>query len=151
MKSDVIQYERIYHLLKSRIEYGILPVGAALPGRSILCRELGTSERTLRHALELLAQDGYLDISPRKRPVVVSAFAAPEGRALLHTKKADAARVNDLLQTSVLLCYPIYMPAPVRRRGLAHSGGPARPNGSKPAGGILAALQPAGALFHREE
>ena len=109
MKSDVIQYERIYRLLKSRIEYGILPVGAALPGRSILCRELGTSERTLRHALELLAQDGYLDISPRKRPVVVSAFAAPEGRALLHTKKADTARVNDLLQTSVLLCYPIYM------------------------------------------
>lgn len=109
MKSDVIQYERVYRLLKNRIECGALPVGAKLPGRSILCRELGTSERTLRRALALLQQDGYLDISPRKRPVVVSAFAAPGGRAMRHVKKADAAQVNDLMQTSILLCSPIYL------------------------------------------
>ena len=109
MKHDVIQYERIYYLLKSRIESGILPVGAKLPGRSVLCGEFGTSERTIRRALELLEQDGYLEIAPRKKPVVISAFAAPPLRAAEGTRKADAAQINDLLQTSILLCYPIYL------------------------------------------
>lgn len=108
MKSDVIQYERIYLLLKNRIECGILPVGSRLPGRSVLCREFGTSERPIRRALELLEQDGFLEIKPRMRPVVISAFAAPEGRVRQTVRKADAARVNDLLQTSILLCYPIF-------------------------------------------
>ena len=80
MKSDVIQYERTYNLLKSRIECGILPVGKKLPGRSVLCKELGTSEKTVRRALELLEQDGFLETAPRKRPTVVSAFASPGNR-----------------------------------------------------------------------
>lgn len=109
MKSDVIQYERIYHLLKNRIESGIIPVGTRLPGRSVLSAELGISERTIRRALELLEQDGFLEIGPRKRPVVLSAFAAPDGRVRQNVRKADAAKVNDLLQTAILLCYPVYM------------------------------------------
>lgn len=117
MKNDVIQYDRIYHLLKSRIESGILPVGARLPGRAVLCREFGTSERTVRRAVELLEQDGYLQIFPKKRPVVVSAFAAPESRTQQRVNKASAAQVNDLMQTSILLCSPIYL------RGLRLCGG----------------------------
>ena len=109
MKNDVIQYERIYQLLKNKIESGILPVGTRLPGRSVLCREYGTSERTIRRALELLERDGFLEIAPRKRPVVVSAFPSPEGRALQNTEKADAAQVSDLMETAELLCYPIYL------------------------------------------
>ncbi|MFQ9873189.1 MAG: GntR family transcriptional regulator, partial [Oscillospiraceae bacterium] len=57
MKNDVIQYERAYRQLKNKIESGILPVGAKLPGRALLGKELGTSERTVRRALELLVQD----------------------------------------------------------------------------------------------
>ena len=109
MKSDVIQYVRAYQRLKHRIESGSLPVGAKLPGRSVLCRKLGTSERTIRRALELLEQDGFLEITPRKRPTVVSSFASPEGRALQSIKKADPSQVNDLMQTADLLCYPIYL------------------------------------------
>lgn len=109
MKSDVIQYERTYRQLKNKIESGILPVGVSLPGRSVLCRELGTSERTIRRAVELLEQDGYLEIEPRKRPVVISAFPSPVGRTLQNTRETDAAQVNDLMQTAELLCYPIYL------------------------------------------
>lgn len=109
MKSDVIKYERAYRQLKNKIESGILPVGAKLPGRAVLCRELGTSERTVRRALELLEQDGFLELSPRKRALIISAFPSPKGRTLQNTRKADAARVEDLMQTANLLCYPIYM------------------------------------------
>ena len=109
MKNDVIQYERAYQRLKHKIECGILPVGAKLPGRSVLCKEFGTSERTIRRALELLEQDGFLKIAPRKHPVVISAFASPKGRALQNMKQTDAAQVNDLMQTANLLCYPIYL------------------------------------------
>lgn len=109
MKNDVVQYERTYQRLKHKIECGILPVGARLPGRSVLCREFGTSERTIRRALELLKRDGFLEITPKKRPTVISAFASPEGRALQNTKKTDAAQVNDLIQTANMLCSPIYL------------------------------------------
>ena len=109
MKNDVIQYERTYLRLKNKIESGILPVGTRLPGRSVLCQEYGTSERTIRRTLELLEQDGFLGIEPRKRPVVVSAFPSSEGRALQTTKKADATQVSDLMETTQLLCYPIYL------------------------------------------
>ena len=109
MKSDTIQYERVYQQLKNKIECGILPVGSRLPGRSVLCRKFGTSERTMRRVLELLEQDGFLEITPKKRPVVISTFPKPEGRAMQNTKNADAAQVNDLMQTSILLCYPIYL------------------------------------------
>ena len=109
MKSDVVQYERTYKLLKSRIECGILPVGSKLPGRSVLCQEFGISERTIRRALELLEQDGFLEITPRKCPTVISAFALPQNLVPRGTRNADKAQVNDLLQTSILLCYPIYL------------------------------------------
>lgn len=109
MKSDVIQYERAYQRLRHKIECGILPVGAKLPGRSVLCREFGTSERTIRRALELLEQDGFLEITPRKRPTVISAFASPEGRAAQNMRQTDARQVSDLMQTANLLGYPIYL------------------------------------------
>lgn len=109
MKSDVIQYERTYNLLKSRIECGILPVGKKLPGRSVLCKELGTSEKTVRRALELLEQDGFLETAPRKRPTVVSAFASPREQGMRNVKQADRAQVDDLLKTGTLLCYPFFL------------------------------------------
>ena len=67
MKSGVIQYERAYRQLKNKIESGLLPVGARLPGRSVLCRELGTSERTVRRALELLDERCLLYTTPSPR------------------------------------------------------------------------------------
>ena len=76
----MIQYERAYRQLKNKIESGLLPVGARLPGRSVLCRELGTSERTVRRALELLEQNGFLEIMPRKRPVSSPPPPCPRGR-----------------------------------------------------------------------
>lgn len=109
MKNDVNQYERVYRQLKNKIECGTLPVGAKLPGRAVLCREFGTSERTIRRALALLEQDGFLQIAPRKRPVIVSAFPSLRDRALQKMALADAAQVNDLMQTANLLCYPIYL------------------------------------------
>lgn len=109
MKSGVIQYERAYRQLKNKIESGLLPVGARLPGRSVLCRELGTSERTVRRALELLEQNGFLEIMPRKRPVVLSASPLPQGQALQNARRADPAQVDDLMRTADLLCRPIYL------------------------------------------
>lgn len=105
----MIQYERAYRQLKNKIESGLLPVGARLPGRSVLCRELGTSERTVRRALELLEQNGFLEIMPRKRPVVLSASPLPQGQALQNARRADPAQVDDLMRTADLLCRPIYL------------------------------------------
>ncbi|WP_040196756.1 GntR family transcriptional regulator [Candidatus Soleaferrea massiliensis] len=109
MKNDVIQYDRAYWQIKNKIECGILPVGSKLPGRAALCRQLGTSERTIRRVLKLLEQDGFLEIMPRKSPRVISPFPSLKGRALQNTRKTNAAQVDDLMRTADLLCYPIYL------------------------------------------
>ncbi len=42
---DGLMYERIYEILKDRIESGVLPAGTKLPSRDNLCREFGTSAK----------------------------------------------------------------------------------------------------------
>ena len=55
MKNGIVMYEKIYRILKNKIECGLLPSGSRLPSRTDLCREFVTSEKTVRHALNLLS------------------------------------------------------------------------------------------------
>ena len=63
-------YEKIYRILKNKIECGLLPSGSRLPSRTDLCREFGTSEKTVRHAVKLLSDYGLVETGQRKRPTV---------------------------------------------------------------------------------
>ena len=103
----MVKYERIYQILRNKIECGLIPVGTELPGRGNLCKEFNTSERTARRVVELLAQDGLLKITPKKRPVVISNLSVQHQKTQQTMEKADAVAANDILKTSTLLCYPI--------------------------------------------
>ncbi len=108
MKNGIVMYEKIYRILKNKIECGLLPSGSRLPSRTDLCREFGTSEKTVRHAVKLLSDYGLVETGQRKRPTVTFDYSgALEEKRLLPLRKADVTTAGDLLKTGIFLCYPI--------------------------------------------
>lgn len=107
MRNDVAMYEKVYQILKNKIESGILPPGYKLPSRANLCKEFDASEKTVRRSLELLERDGLIESVQRKRATV--AFRPVEGHqsAMQTLKKVDSVAAYDILKTGVLLCYPV--------------------------------------------
>ncbi|MEZ0113444.1 DNA-binding LacI/PurR family transcriptional regulator [Catenulispora sp. EB89] len=76
---DKLLYEHVHSELKSRITDGRYPVGKRLPSPAELCEEFSVSTITLKRALDMLAEDGYVVRRPRHGTVVVS--AEPEAGA----------------------------------------------------------------------
>lgn len=56
--------------LRSLISDGRLKAGQRLPSSRALAAGLGISRNTVTHAIEQLAAEGYLNVSPSRRPVV---------------------------------------------------------------------------------
>lgn len=106
MKTDGVLYERIYRLIRNQIECGLLPCGSKLPSRASLCEDFQVSEKTVRRVLELLAKDGLIETSQRKRPVVARVNSSNEKKKNLHIL-VDRKTANDLFQTGRLICYPL--------------------------------------------
>lgn len=108
MKNGTVMYEKIYRIIKNKIECGLLSNGSKLPSRAEMCREFGTSEKTIRHVVELLARDGLVETAQRKRPVITYDHTGFERhKELIPVRKADASAANDFLKTGILLCYPV--------------------------------------------
>lgn len=108
MKNGIVIYEKFYQILKNKIECGLIPKGSRLPSRAALCREFATSEKTVRRVVEMLAADGYVETSQRRRPTVIfERTAETYGRGILPLQKADATAANDILKTGILVCYPV--------------------------------------------
>lgn len=106
MKKDIVLNERIYQLIREQIECGLLPKGARLPSRADLCEEFQVSAKTVRRVLERLAQEGLIETSKRKLPVVTGAGAEGEKERPAHVLE-DGMLVNDLFQTGRIICYPV--------------------------------------------
>ena len=103
----MLMYERVFQILKNKIESDLLPEGTSLPSRADLCQEYGTSEKTIRRALAMLEENGFIQTSQRKRPVVSFKRKAGNKTTILALEKIDASVTNDVLKTGVLLCYPV--------------------------------------------
>lgn len=107
MKGDALIYERIYSILKTKIESGLMPVGSKIPSRADLCQEFGASEKPVRKALEMLAQDGFLESCQRKRPTVIRTQVLPNIDSCRSFKPADRIVSHDVIQSGILLCQPL--------------------------------------------
>ncbi|RHB47445.1 GntR family transcriptional regulator [Enterocloster aldenensis] len=106
MKTDGVLYQRIYRLLRNQIECGLLPCGSRLPSRMALCEDFQVSEKTVRRVLELLAKDGLIETTQRKRPVVAQVNPTNEEKKSLYVL-VDGKVANDLFQTGRLICCPL--------------------------------------------
>lgn len=108
MKNDIVMYEKIYQILKYKIESGLLSDGSKLPSRANLCKEFNTSEKTIRRAVNLLIENGLVESTQRKRPTITyKKYNTNQNKNQSMLKKADAIKANDILNTGILLCNPL--------------------------------------------
>jgi len=72
MKSKKILYQEISNTLKKRIISGEYEIGAMLPTENELVEEFQVSKITIRNAVQLLVDDGYVEKQSGKGTVVLS-------------------------------------------------------------------------------
>lgn len=66
------KYERVYQDLSSKIDDGTYPVGGLLPSEKQLTEQYGVSRETVRKALALLTDRGYIQKIMGKGSIVIS-------------------------------------------------------------------------------
>ena len=71
MSRDEFQYQRIFQILKNKIESGAFPKGASLPSMPKLCKEYAVSAKTIRRVLTMLSDAGLIETSEGKRAIVI--------------------------------------------------------------------------------
>lgn len=108
MRGDVLKYEKVYQIIKNKIECGLLKKGERLPSRGDLCKEFNTSEKTIRRALDLLSRDGLIETEQRKRPLIAGGISpSVMSDAQQRLQRTDCDMMSDTVKTGILLCYPI--------------------------------------------
>lgn len=58
-------YEKVYEKLRQEIISGVLPFGTRLPGKRPLSEQYGVSVPTVAHALDMLADEGFIQLRER--------------------------------------------------------------------------------------
>ena len=84
MKYETYQYDRIFEILKHKIESGRMPKGTVLPSIADLCREYKVSNKTIRRVVAMLADAGLIKTKERQLSVVI--FDQHKG-CLLYTSR----------------------------------------------------------------
>ena len=70
-------YRQLYRQLRAGIEDGTYPPGRAIPSVSRIQQETGMAIMTIRKAFRLLADEGFVRITPSRGTYVISRGAAP--------------------------------------------------------------------------
>ncbi len=86
----VPRYIQIYERLKSEIVSGDYPFGSRIPSRKTLAAEMDVSVITVKHAYELLCDEGYLEA--RERSGYYVAFRKEDGFVATTGEDYDAGR-----------------------------------------------------------
>lgn len=105
MSRDEFQYQRIFQMLKNKIESGVIPKGSSLPSCAKLCKEYDVSAKTIRRVLVMLSDAGLIKTSEGKRAVVIdqiSSACPPSQR-----KEPNPIAMADIIKTAQLLCRPM--------------------------------------------
>lgn len=95
------RYLRIQRDLKRRIESGALPPGSGLPSQRQLSREYRVTLMTLRHALELLRQEGLI-VTRQGRGTRVAPRRVAYSIGTLHSLSQEMAQRGLPVTTRVL-------------------------------------------------
>ena len=105
MQYDGYQYTKIFHIIKNKIESGLIPKGSTLPSCSSLCKEYGVSSKTVRRVLVMLTDAGLIETRERKRPIVIF-NQAPESSLTGSWMETNKKCIRD--RSSITVSYVIY-------------------------------------------
>ncbi len=68
---DTPAYIQLYHFIKEDIVKGLYPYGSRLPAKRTIAVESNCSVVTVEHALELLSEEGYIELRQRSGSYVI--------------------------------------------------------------------------------
>lgn len=108
MKDQVPQYRKVYETLRKHIEQELYTEGDILPSENELCAVHSTTRPTIRKALDMLTNEGFI----KKRQGLGSVVQnRPKGIGLLSIGGTTSAVGQDILKTQVIV-KPKIMPWP---------------------------------------
>lgn len=108
------KYLRIHEDLRERISGGQWPPGSVLPSQQELAAEFGVSVMTLRQALQLLADDGLIQVRHGRGTFVAARYGYDLGH--LRGFAADLAGQGARITTTVLSAGVVVPPPDVSAR-----------------------------------
>lgn len=82
MEKEIPLYQMIYNKLVNRILLGLYPKGYQLSSVERIHSRYSIGYTSIRRALRLLSQEGFLRLEERRRPVVIFDAEEPQGREL---------------------------------------------------------------------
>lgn len=121
-KSGLPAYLQLYNLLKEDITAGTYHFGEKLPSKRMTADETGVSVITVEHAMQLLAEEGYIESREKSGYFVcyretdfqgIAAQASPHGAEIISLPSGPAAGANR---------FPYSVLAKNMRRALANYG-----------------------------
>lgn len=98
-KSKIPQYKKLYELLRKHILSGVYKEGSLLPSENELCAVHNLTRPTVRHALEALVQDGFIQKKQGKGSIVRK---PPQDIGILSISGTASAISKQYLQTQIL-------------------------------------------------
>lgn len=98
-ESKIPQYKKLYETLRRHILSGIYEEGSLLPSENELCAVHSMTRPTVRHALEALVQDGFIQKKQGKGSIVQK---PPQDIGILSISGTSSAIGKQYLQTQIL-------------------------------------------------
>jgi|SRR5690625_801946 len=98
------KYLTIYDDLVTKIEANVWPVSSMLPSENQLSIQYGTSRETIRKALDLLSQNGYIQKVRGKGSIVIdmNRFSFPVSGIESYTELTDKLHLNSKTTVSTI-------------------------------------------------
>ena len=106
MKYDKFQYERIFDILKHKIESGLMAKDTVLPSYAELCKEYNVSNKTIRRVVAMLSDAGLIETRERQLSVVVFDQSDQRNESVHNLKEPNIPVMSDILKTAEILYYP---------------------------------------------
>lgn len=106
MKYEKFQYDRIFEILRHKIESGLMPKGTVLPSYTHLCKEYKVSNKTIRRVMAMLSDAGLIETKERQLSVVIFDQADLESSSADNLKEPNILIMTDILKTAEILYYP---------------------------------------------
>lgn len=106
MKYEKFQYDRIFEIIRNKIESGLMPKGTVLPSFADLCREYKVSNKTIRRVVAMLSDAGLIETKERHHSVVIYEQVDSAGDSTHNLQEPNIPIMTDILKTAEIVYYP---------------------------------------------
>lgn len=107
MKPQETKFTFVYGEMKQRILCGEILPGNRLPSSRVLCDQFHVSRYTINRVLDVLREEGLIEIQPRLAPIVISREDSPKSSEALCDILKQKDSILQVYQTFALIMPPL--------------------------------------------